>query len=66
MATTKESRTKFFGEARKYLALLRKKPKLKRKHLVPLLADLFAGMLLILEEKDSANVKVSSQTKVAR
>jgi hypothetical protein len=57
MATTKESRQKFYVEARKQIAILRKKPKLKRRHLSPMLADLLEGMLLIVEERESGYVK---------
>jgi hypothetical protein len=53
MATTKESRTAFYKEARKQIAILRKKPKLKRRHLIRLLAFLFEGMLLISEEREA-------------
>ena len=57
MSTTKESRQKFYVEARKQIEILRKKPKLKRRHLSPMLADLFAGLLLILEEREQGDVK---------
>jgi hypothetical protein len=61
MATSKESRQKFYVEARKLLAILKKRPRLKRKLLIPLLADLLAGLLLILEEREPSDVKSSTQ-----
>jgi hypothetical protein len=57
--TTTESRTAFYKEARKELSFLKKHPKMKRKDLVLYLAFLVEGTLLILEERDSANVKKS-------
>ena len=52
MATTKQSRNAFYQSASRQIELLRKRPKLKRKLLVPMLADLLTGMLLILIEQD--------------
>lgn len=53
MATSSsKSRQKFYESASRQIAILRKRPRLKRKHLIPMLADLFAGLLLILIEQD--------------
>ena len=61
MATSKESRQKFYAEARTQIAILRKKPKLRRRHLSPMIADLFAGLILILEEREAGDVKVATK-----
>jgi hypothetical protein len=63
MATSKGSRQAFYAEARKQLEILKSRPKLKRKHLSPMLCDLFEGMLLILEEREAGDVKVSTQAQ---
>jgi hypothetical protein len=60
MATSKESRTAFYKEARKQLATLKKRPKLKRKRLIRVLAFLLEGTMLILEEREP-NEQVSKK-----
>ena len=60
MATTKESRTAFFKEARKQLATLKKRPKLKRKRLIRVISFLVEGLLLITEEREP-NEQVSKK-----
>jgi hypothetical protein len=60
MATSAESRTAFYAEARKQLVTLKKHPRLKRKHLVSMIAFLFEGLLLILEEREP-NEQVSKK-----
>ena len=55
--TTKHSRQLFYEEARRQLAVLKKNPKLKRKHLIPMIAFLFEGMLLIAEDREPGDVK---------
>jgi hypothetical protein len=57
--TTSKSRQAFYDAARQQIAILRKKPKLKRKQLIPLLTDLLAGTLLILEEREPGDGKVA-------
>jgi hypothetical protein len=61
MATTKESRTAFYEQARRHLAVLKKRPKLKRKHLILLLTDVLTGVLLVLEEREPSDVKDSQK-----
>jgi hypothetical protein len=61
MSTTKESRAKFYESASRQIQLLTKRPRLKRKLLVPMLADLLAGMLLILGEREPGDVKDSKK-----
>jgi hypothetical protein len=57
MASSKESRAKFYEAAHKQLAILKKHPNLKRKQLIPLLTDLLTGFLLILEEHEDVKDK---------
>lgn len=58
MATTSsKSRLKFYASARQQLAVLTKHPKVPRKLLVPALTDVLTGILLILAEQETADVK---------
>ena len=62
MATSSsKSRAKFYESASRQIQLLRKRPRLKRKLLVPMLADLLAGVVLILEEREGGDVKDSKK-----
>ena len=55
-----ELRKKFYEAAWKQLAILKKHPRLPRKQLIPLLADLFTGLLLILQAQE-AQVDVATR-----
>ena len=59
MNTSKESRKAFYKAARKQIDTLKKHPRLKRKHLMPLISFLFEGMLMITEDREPGDGKDS-------